>query len=146
MKIEETSTKSNGKDDQLIKNTPLNEKPESSATHFNLFPPRGIFANLNFEDLFDSSNKNGGKKTDNLGNKSQNDNKDKLYGPSMPECKNLNVISSININNIENTLSDDEWVEKSELPKNGSSHNKHSKHKKHKHKHKSKKKSSHKHK
>lgn len=105
-----------------------------STIPFNIFPPKGIFANLNFDDLFDTSHKN-----------NENGSINNSYGPSMPESKNLKI-NPVNIKRFENTSSEDEWVEKTESCNKEPSHkNKHSKHKKHKHKHKSKKKS-HKHK
>lgn len=152
LKSEETSSNSNSKEIRLtnisIKKENIVESSVPSSTTFNLFPPKGIFANLDFGDLFDTPNKS---------NKIENENKNahtskshtvginKLYGPLLPEQNDLNS-SFVNIKSIENSFVEDDWVEKSESPKNISNNkNKHSKHKKHKHKHKSKKKS-HKHK
>jgi len=116
----------------------------------NLFPPKGIFANLDFGDLFNTPNKNNEIENENK-NAHSSRNKytfdiNKSYGPILPEKNELSS-SLINMKSIENnSFVEDDWVEKSESPNNISiNKNKHSKHKKQKHKHKSKKKS-HKHK
>lgn len=112
---------------------------------YNIFPPKGIFANLNFEDLFDNSPKNNENRSGHKAVKTDIDNINNSYGPLMPESKNFRM-NPVNIKLIENASSEDEWVEKTESVSKESSHkHKHSKHKKHKHKHKLKKKS-HKHK
>lgn len=141
LKSEEVSTNSNEKElhstNISIKKENKAESSAQSSTTFNLFPPRGIFANLDFDILFDTPNKNN-KNENEHSTINQTNNTNKLYGPLLPE--NLSS-SSVNIK-IENSFADDDWVEKSESPTNVSSNkNKHSKHKKHKHKHKSKKKS-----
>lgn len=115
-----------------------------SSTLLNFVPPKGIFANLNFEDICDTSL----KKNENENNSTvrEVDSVSNLYGPLVPEFRKISKMNSVNIKRIENTSSEDEWVEKTEsYNKESSSKNKHSKHKKQKHKHKSKKKS-HKHK
>lgn len=147
LKSEEVSTNSNEKElhstNISIKKENIVESSAQSSTTFNLFPPKGIFANLDFDNLFDTPNINN-KNENEHSSTNQTNNTNKLYGPLLPEQCNLNS-SSVNIK-IENSFADDDWVEKSESPTNISSNkNKHSKHKKHKHKHKSKKKS-HKHK
>ncbi|XP_026817335.1 G patch domain-containing protein 1 [Rhopalosiphum maidis] len=147
IKSEEVSTNSNEKE---LRSTNISIKKENtvesnvqSSSTFNLFPPKGIFANLNFGDLFDTPNKNN-KNENEHSSKNQTDNINKSYGPILPAQRDLNS-SLVNIK-VENSFVDDDWVEKSESPTNISNNkNKHSKHKKHKHKHKSKKKS-HKHK
>lgn len=125
---------------------PINKEIVKSSvqisTTFNLFPPKGIFANLDFGDLFDTSNRNNENKTA-CSSKYPMDNINKSYGPLLPEQLELKP-SLVNIKSVENSLVEDEWVEKSESHNNISNHkNKHSKHKKHKHKSKKK---SHKHK
>ncbi|CAI6355301.1 unnamed protein product [Macrosiphum euphorbiae] len=152
LKSEEVSTNANEKEVRLtnisIKKENIVESSVQSSTTFNLFPPKGIFANLNFGDLFDTPNK-----SNKIGNENKNAHSsknhtvdiNKSYGPLLPEQNDLNS-SFVNIKSIENSFVEDDWVEKSESPNNISNNkNKHSKHKKHKHKHKSKKKS-HKHK
>lgn len=121
------------------------ESNVQSAKPFNLFPPKGIFANLNFDDLFNSPDNNTTNKNK-ISSKNETDNINKEYGPLLPEQNNIQF-TSIDLKNIKNTSSDDEWVEKIELStKKETSHKKkHSKNKKSKHKKKSKKKS-HKHK
>jgi len=152
LKTEEISTNSNEKE---IRSTNISIKKENivessvqSSTTFNLFPPKGIFANLNFGDLFDTpnkSNKIGNENKNAYSSKNHTVDINKSYGPLLPEKNDLNS-SFVNIKSIENSFVEDDWVEKSESPNNiSNSKNKHSKHKKHKHKHKSKKKS-HKHK
>lgn len=114
----------------------------SNTTPFNLFPPQGIFANLNFDELFDTS-KNEKQNKVGCTNKNLNDNLNTSYGPSLPELNKNIITNSISVNSIQNTFVEDEWIEKPELSNDfKSSHKK--KHLK-KHKHKSKKKS-HKHK
>lgn len=147
IKSEEVSTNSNEKE---LRSTNISIKKENtvesnvqSSSTFNLFPPKGIFANLDFGDLFDTPNKNN-KNENEHSSINQTDNIIKSYGPILPAQRDLNS-SLVNIK-VENSFVDDDWVEKSESPTNISNNkNKHSKHKKHKHKHKSKKKS-HKHK
>lgn len=131
---------------QINLNEISSEKKESTSntTHFNLFPPKGIFANLNFDELF-TPNKHIANQSENSivsGNKNQINNKTKSYGPFLPEYEKLTT-TYVKIKGTEiKTLEEDEWVEKEESCNNESSHkNKHSKHKKHKKKHKSKKKS-----
>lgn len=121
------------------------ESNVQSAKPFNMFPPKGIFANLNFDDLFNSPDNNTTNKN-NISSKNETDNINKQYGPLLPEKNNIQF-RSINLKNIKSVSSDDEWVEKIELStKKETSHKKkHSKSKKSKHKKKSKKKS-HKHK
>jgi len=86
--------------------------------------PKGIFTNLNFDNLFNSPV--------NDYCITQTDNENKLYGPLLPEDKSLNV-SSVNVRSIENSLSGDEWIEKTQSSKEiASRQNKHKKHKKHK--------------
>lgn len=150
LKINNIPNNSNNRDINSSNVVPENKeklKPNVSNTApFNLFPPKGIFANLNFEDLFDSSDKtNENEKKITPVNNIQKD----IYGPFMPEHKIENASNAAtvkSISKVESTFMEDEWVEKSELSNDKLSHkNKHSKSKKHKHKHKSKKKS-HKHK
>jgi len=148
IKSEEVCTNSNEKElclkDISIKKENIVESNAQRSTTFNLFPPKGIFANLDFGDLFDTHNKNNENQNAHC-SKDQTDNINKLYGPILPEQCGINS-SLVNIKKIENLFVEDDWVEKSELPDDISNNkNKHSKHKKHKHKHKSKKKS-HKHK
>jgi len=153
LKSEEVSTNFNEKE---IRSTNISIKKENivessvqSSTTFNLFPPKGIFANLDFGDLFDTPNKSNkigieNKNAHSSTNHSVDNNK--LYGPLLPEQNDKMNSSFVNTKSIENSFVEDEWVEKSDSPNNISNNkNKHSKHKKHKHKHKSKKKS-HKHK
>lgn len=121
------------------------ESNVQSAKPFNLFPPKGIFANLNFDELFNSPDNNTTNKNK-ISSKNETDNSNKQYGPLLPEQNNIQL-TSINLKNIKSDSSDDEWVEKTDLStKKETSHKKkHSKNKKSKHKKKSKKKS-HKHK
>jgi len=116
-------------------------KPNVSSTkHFNIFPSKGIFANLNFDELFNTPITDNADK-----NEISQVNKNHLYGPLLPEKINLKT-NTVNPKMFQETFSDDEWVEKVESPKRKTSHSKkHSKHKKSKSKSKSKKKS-HKHK
>lgn len=153
LKSEELSTNSNAKElcltNDSIKKENIVESRVQSSTTFNLFPPKGIFANLDFGDLFDTPNKNIEIENENKNAHSGRNhtfNINKPYGPLLPE-KNESNLSLVNIKSIENnSFAEDDWVEKSESPNSSSNNkNKHSKHKKHKHKHKSKKKS-HKHK
>lgn len=143
--IPTTSIENNNK--QAKKSSSIVEKVEPIVTKtkpFNLFPPRGIFANLNLDDLFDTPNKINDNSNEHKTSQIHSNEIDKLnmlYGPSLPENKKTSS-SSISIKSIVNNFAEDEWVEKSESSNNESSHkNKHSKHKKSKHKHKSKKKS-----
>lgn len=152
LKDEKLSTNSDKKElhltDISIKKENIVESNVQSSTTFNLFPPKGIFANLDFGDLFNTPNKNNKIENENKNvhsSKNQTDDINKSYGPFLPEQNDLNS-RLVNIKSIEDSFVDDDWVEKSEPDKNISNNkNKHSKHKKHKHKHKSKKKS-HKHK
>lgn len=119
------------------------ESNVQSAKPFNIFPPKGIFANLNFDELFNSPDNDTTNKNK-ISSNNETHNINKPYGPLLPEKNNVQF-SAINLKNIESASSDDEWVEKMELStKKETSHKKkHSK--KSKHKKKSKKKS-HKHK
>lgn len=139
------STSYNEKNTSSIKQSSPKLKTSENVpnnTPFNLFPPQGIFANLNFDELFDTS-KNDKQNKVGFTNKNQNNNVNTLYGPSLPELNKNITTNSICINSIQNTLVEDEWIEKPELSNDliSSHKKKHSK----KHKHKSKKKS-HKHK
>lgn len=143
--IKSTSIENNNKPTET--SSLVVEKLEPSVSKpkpFNLFPPRGIFANLNLDDLFDVPNKTSDNSNEHKTSQihsNEIDKLNKLYGPSLPENKKIST-SSISIKSIVNNFAEDEWVEKSESTNNESSHkNKHSKHKKSKHKHKSKKKS-----
>lgn len=120
------------------------EPKPSSTTHLNLFPPKGIFANLNFDDLFKPNKSTANETEKKIGdNKNKINNLPKSYGPFLPEYEKLTT-TYVKIKGIDKTFEEDEWVEKSEVYSSESSHkNKHSKHSKHK-KHKKSKKKSHK--
>jgi hypothetical protein len=124
--------------------TEVKELNVPSSTPLNIIPPKGIFANLNFDDLFDTSHKKNENGNENKVTINEIDNINNLYGPLKPESRKISKMNSVNIKKIENTSSEDEWVEKPEsFSKESSLKKKHSKHKKHKHKSKKK---SHKHK
>lgn len=120
-----------------VKNEVL-ESNVASTTPFNLFPPKGIFANLNFDDLFNSPNNSRIENKTSQSDKIQTNSINKLYGPLLPECLSSKT-KSVKVHSIDSEFMEDEWVEKTESPKKESSHK--NKHKKHKHKKKSKKKS-----
>ncbi|XP_050528379.1 uncharacterized protein LOC126898425 [Daktulosphaira vitifoliae] len=140
--VSETSTiisNTNSMTNTIIIAEKKHDTPETShgTNNFTLFPPKGIFANLNFEELFDN------KSNSNIENKNKSDKvlvDDKpLYGPSvLPIVRNVSVVRSVVKTQ---SSSDEEWIEKTEIKSKKSSH----KHNKHKKKHKNKKKS-HKHK
>lgn len=109
----------NMKDDHSKEILSSNKETAKSGTL-----PKGIFTNLNFDNLFNSPVNNCCI--------TQTDNENKLYGPILPEYKSLNV-SSVNVKSIENSSSGDEWIEKTQSSKEvASRQNKHKKHKKHK--------------
>lgn len=114
----------------------------SSTAPLNIFPAKGIFANLNFDELFDTPKTNSSdKNTISQVNDNQFNSTHKFYGPFLPEQNNLKA-SSVNPIIVPDTFSDDEWVEKVESPNRKINHSKkHSKHKKSKSKRKSTKKS-----
>lgn len=112
------------------------EEPLPITKSSTIGPPKGIFANLKFDDLL-SQNKNNDNKIDYINKNQTSSHINKTYGPSLPENKNIRGVS-VNISSIETSFTEDEWVEKSESLKIKTSHkNKHKKHKKNKHKKKS---------
>lgn len=127
--IDDTSTTTNPEKDDHATNI-LSNAPNTTM-HF--CPPRGIFANLNFDELF-SSKKNDEPEIGNITAKNQTNNINKLYGPLL-EHKPL-FLNPVTFNPVENMSIDDEWTEKSPSSNHVSNHKKHKKHK-----HKKKKKS-----
>lgn len=132
-------------DDDILSEKNIVHSPEISSSNKEPLPnikpstichPKGIFANLKFDDLL-TPNKKNDNESDYINKNQTSSHIKKTYGPSLPEDKNLSRIS-IDISNTVTPFEDDEWVEKSESSNNESSHkNKRKKHKKNKHKKKS---------